>query len=422
MIADSMLRFGVTTPVLVDEDGVLIYGHGRLAAAVQLVGQGKSEFAELPVVVARGWTEAEKRGYRIFDNQSALLSTWDLPTLRTELEGLKLEFELTTLGFPEKELRVLGLSDKQGATDPDETPEPRKDPVVKRGDLWVLGEHRLLCGDATSEADVMRCINGAKPHLMVTDPPYGVNYDPMWRNRVKRQDGSLVGAKATGIVHNDARDDWRDAWALFKGKIAYVWHGGLHASVVQESLVASGLVIRSQIIWAKQQFVIGRGDYHWQHECCWYAVRKGQTGSWTGDRKQSTIWHISAPSGWMQVKEGPDAHQGIHSTQKPIECMKRPIENNSRKGDAVYEPFSGSGTTIVACEMTERKALAIELDPTYVQVAIERWQNFTGKTATLDGKTLEQIARNHTAKPARKPKEKRAVKDRPQEKRAPATA
>ena len=174
---------------------------------------------------------------------------------------------------------------------------------------------------------------------------------------------------------NDDRADWREAWALFPGDVAYVWHGALHAATVAESLEASGFAVRAQIIWDKTRLVIGRGDYHWQHEPGWYAVRKGRKGHWAGDRKQTTVWaipHRKSPTG--------------HGTEKPVECMRRPIENNSSPGQAVYEPFSGSGTTIIAAEMTGRSCHAIELDPAYVDVAVTRWQDFTGQRSGAGGR------------------------------------
>ncbi len=210
---------------------------------------------------------------------------------------------------------------------------------------------------------------------MVTDPPYGVEYDPAWRNEAIKSDGTAVGARATGQVLNDDKADWREAWALFPGDVAYVWHAGLFAGVVAESLQATGFELRSQIVWKKSNFAIGRGNYHWHHEPCWYAVREKRKGHWHGDRKQSTIWEIAKPA---KSETG-------HGTQKPVECMKRPIENNSSPGQAVYEPFSGSGTTIIAGESTGRAVLAIELNPVYVDVAVRRWEMFTTKTATLDG-------------------------------------
>ena len=186
-----------------------------------------------------------------------------------------------------------------------------------------------------------------------------------------RADGSPGDGRATGVVLNDDNADWRDAWALFPGDVAYVWHAGLYAGVVADSLSACEFALRSQIVWAKSNFAIGRGDYHWHHEPCWYAVRKGAKGHYSGDRKQSTLWKIDKP---QKSETG-------HSTQKPIDCMKRPIENNSSPGQAIYEPFSGSGTTIIAGEMTGRCVHAIELNPAYVDVAVTRWQDFTGKEA-----------------------------------------
>jgi DNA modification methylase len=219
---------------------------------------------------------------------------------------------------------------------------------------------------------------------MVTDPPYGVEYDADWRNKAMRADGTAIAGRATGKVLNDDKADWREAWALFPGDVAYVWHAGLFAGVVADSLVACDFKLRSQIIWAKSNFAIGRGDYHWHHEPCWYAVREGKTGHYGGDRKQTTLWQIAKP---QKSETG-------HSTQKPVECMKKPIENNSSPGQAVYEPFSGSGTTIIAAEQTGRCCYAIELNPAYVDVAVKRWQEFTGQQATLEatGETFETVA------------------------------
>ena len=220
--------------------------------------------------------------------------------------------------------------------------------------------------DSTNAEDVARVLNGVRPHLCVTDPPYGVEYDPAWReNRGLASEGL-----AKGTVLNDHRADWREAWALFPGDVIYCWHAALQAASFLASLEAAGFAVRSQIIWDKTRLVIGRGDYHWQHEPCLYAVRKGKTGHWAGDRKQTTVWaipHRKSASG--------------HGTEKPVECMRRPIENNSSPGQAVYEPFSGSGTTIIAAEMTGRRCHAVELNPAYVDLAITRWQDFTGNAA-----------------------------------------
>lgn len=251
------------------------------------------------------------------------------------------------------------------------------------------GGHRLVCGDSTVATDVEKCLNGVKPHLMATDPPYGINYDASWRNDAVQAGNGKRGApsgRAIGKVENDDNADWRETWSLFPGDVAYVWHAGTQSKTVIESLEAAGFELRAQIIWAKNNIVIGRGHYHPQHEPCWYAVRKkqGATGHWAGDRSQSTLWKIDKP---QKSETG-------HSTQKPVECMRRPIINNSSPGQAVYEPFSGSGTTIIAAEMTGRACHAIELSEAYVDVAVQRWQDFTGSHATLegDGRTFAEIA------------------------------
>jgi DNA modification methylase len=383
-LAASIREWGWTIPVLVDEAGMIIAGHGRILAARKLGLQ------EVPVMVARGWSESKRRAYVLADNRLALNAGWDKDLLGTELQALNDEgFDMPLLGFDELELLPFLDPPNAGNTDPDDVPEPQAEVVAAAGEIWCLGKHRLMCGDSTDAANVERLLAGVKPHLMVTDPPYGVEYDAGWRNRVHRADGTLVGGLAVGKVENDDRSDWREAWALFKGDVAYVWHAGLNSPSVFESLIASGFQIRTQIIWSKSNFAIGRGDYHWMHEPCWYAVRKGRKGHWVGDRKQTTIWEIAKP---QRSETG-------HSTQKPVEAMRRPIENNSSPGQAVYEPFSGSGTTIIAAEMTGRCCYALELSPTYIDVAIRRWQEFTGEQATLegDGRTFAEIEAGRSA-------------------------
>ena len=368
-IAASIKEWGWTSPVLVDETGMIIAGHGRVMAARKL------GLAEVPVMVADGWSEAQKRAYVLADNQLAMNAGWDTDLLKVELQGLAADdFDMDLIGFDDKFLANMLVDPAEGLTDPDEVPETPLDPISVLGDVWLLGNHRLVCGDCTDALVVGKALNNVKPHLMVTDPPYGVEYDADWRNKAMRSYGKKIGGRAVGKVLNDDKADWREAWALFPGDVAYIWHAGNMAHVVADSLLACDFHIRAQIIWAKSQFVIGRGDYHPQHEPCWYAVRKGKVGHYDGGRKQSTLWEI----------EKPKKSETGHSTQKPVECMKRPIENNSSPGQAVYEPFSGSGTTIIACEMTGRSCHAIELNPAYVDVAIKRWQDFTGQEAILE--------------------------------------
>jgi len=237
------------------------------------------------------------------------------------------------------------------------------------GQLWRIGDHRLCCGDSTSHADVTRLFAARRPDMMVTDPPYGVNYDPEWRAK-----GTIpLGAHNLGKVSNDDRVDWSKAWELAGCGVAYVWHSALHTSEVAKSLVETGYGLRAQIIWAKAHFVMSRGHYHWGHEPCWYGVRAGAKAAWVGDRSQSTIWEISGLGMMGGNRKGTDAPTG-HSTQKPVECMSRPMRNHDLK--VIYDPFTGSGTTLVAAQQLGRVALGMELDPGYVAATLERLAAF----------------------------------------------
>jgi DNA modification methylase len=263
-----------------------------------------------------------------------------------------------------------------GETDPDAVPERPPKPVTRMGDLWTLGGHRLLCGDATSADDVGKLLGGGVPLLTVTDPPYGVDYDPRWRDEIS------YAPNRGHRVQNDDRASWLAAWNLLPGNIAYVWHGALHAGTVAADLQTAGFVVRSQLIWVKTNFPISRGHYHWRHEPCWYAVRKGAGAAWVGDRRQTTVIEVESPLGSYGHSKR-DAADGAtnHGTQKPIEAMERPLRNH--EGD-VYDPFVGSGTTIIAAERLERRCYAMDIDPAYVDVAVARWEQFTGGKATRE--------------------------------------
>jgi DNA modification methylase len=377
-VAASIREFGFRQPIVVDGDGVVIAGHTRLAAASSL------GLASVPVHVAADLTPAMARAYRLADNRSGEEAEWDNELLRVEMAALAgLDIDLSLTAFDPDE--IAGLSGHQGLVDPDEVPEAPSEPITQPGDVWQLGPHRLVCGDATNADDVARVLGGVQPHLMVTDPPYGVEYNADWRNnrfrgaggphprRALRAAGSPIAGRAIGPISNDHQADWREAWWLFPGDVAYVWHAGLRARQVIESLEAASFKLRAQIIWSKGRFVISRGDYHFQHEACWYAVRN--KAHWQGDRSQTTIWQIDH----QKSETG-------HSAQKPVECMKRPIENNSSPGQAVYDPFVGSGTTIIAAEMIGRACHALEIAPAYCDVTVERWQNFTGRKAERVGR------------------------------------
>jgi len=348
--------------------GHILAGNHRFMAA-------QAEGLEKIPVIYVDVGDDEARHILVVDNRSSDQAENDQALLVAILQGLQNGPQgLTGTGYSDDDLAALLAVEMNGGEaleGEDDIPDTPEEPVTRPGDLWTLCNHRLICGDATVATDVERLLGTVKPLLMVTDPPYGVEYDPSWRNKA-----GATATKRTGKVLNDDRADWREAWALFPGDVAYVWHGALHAATVAESLDESGFKVRSQIIWAKERLVLSRGDYHWQHEPCWYAVKKTGKGHWAGDRKQTTLWQISS--------RDQDA-KTVHGTQKPVECMRRPILNNSSPGQAVYEPFMGSGTTLIAAESTGRVCYGSELSPAYVDVAVMRWQQVTGKNATLDG-------------------------------------
>lgn len=250
---------------------------------------------------------------------------------------------------------------------------------VQAGDVWEVPSkrmsgisHRVVCGDATNADVYAAACAGQIPWMMVTDPPYGVTYDPGWRDTELHIPMGDALNKMTGTVANDDRAGWEAAYALFGGDVAYVWHASSFIAQVQQDLKAVGFDTRSLIIWVKPNFAISRGDYHWQHEPCWYAVRKGQPARRNDDRTQSTVWQIAWLGAVGRSRDANDAATG-HGTQKPLECMQRPIRNHVfPPGTCVYDPFLGSGTTLIAAEMEGRICCGCELSPGYVAVVLER--------------------------------------------------
>lgn len=369
-IKASLAQFGQRKPIVVQRKGMIVRaGNGTLAAAKAL---GWTEIA----AVVLDDDNATASQFAIADNRTGELAEWDEETLATLLKGLNTS-ELEAVGFSQKEVDAL-LREMAAPLEEDEAPAPPVAPVSRLGDLWVLGDNRLLCGDSTSSEQVARLLGDAKPFIMVTDPPYGVEYDPEWR-----KDTGLNDSKSTGKVQNDDRVDWTESYRNFPGHVAYVWHADRFAADLVVNLRAAEFDVRSQIIWRKPAFAISRGHYHWQHEPCWYAVRKGGSSKWCGDRSQSTVWDIS-----NKIQD-----HTIHSTQKPVECMARPVRNHGSKEDSVYDPFLGSGTTLIACEQLGRRCFGLELDPRYCDVIVGRWEKLTGKSATLDGRTFAEVAK-----------------------------
>lgn len=366
-VAHSINEFGFTAPILIDEDNVVIAGHCRLKAAKKL------GLTQVPCLVLEGLTELQKKAYVIADNKLTLNADWDFGILKAEFEALEeANFDLDLTGFSLDEIASLFTPpEMDGLCDENDIPTTPDETICKNGDVWLLGNHRLICGDSTNPQTVDKLFDSAQPNLMVTDPPYGVNYDPDWRNN----ESLGVGRNSVGKVQNDDLVDWSDTYSLFTGNVCYVWHAGKYTHIVAKNLEDCGFEIVSQIIWAKNNFAISRGDYHWKHEPCWYVVRKGEKHSYNGARDQSTLWEIN------NTHQKEENEKVGHGTQKPVECMLRPILNNSLPNEYVYDPFGGSGTTLIACEKSGRKCLMIELDEKYCDIIIARWEKFSGKKA-----------------------------------------
>jgi len=377
----SIREFGLRVPILARRDGEVIDGHLRLKAAEQL------GLALVPVIWCDDWSPAQVKAFRLVVNRSATWAQWDEELLRLELLDLKsLDVDLAMTGFDVQEIDNLLF--RSQAEEDENVEVVNGQPQTRIGDLWMCGQHRILCGDATSATDVERLLDSAVPDLMITDPPYGVSYDPKWRERA-----GLGRTRQNGCVNRDDCCDWTEAYRLFPGNVAYVWHAGIHAGEVAEGLSAVGFELRSQIIWRKQHFALSRGHYHWQHEPCWYAVRRGAQARWCGDRSQSTIWEVSNFNPFGGSHEEPTGH----GTQKPVELVKRPILNHTLPGDAIFDPFLGSGTALVAATATERHCYGMEIDPQYVDLALRRWEKMTGLNAVRaeDRKLFEVGSEEH---------------------------
>jgi DNA modification methylase len=369
-IAGSIREWGWTIPALIDEDGRIIAGHGRVLAASKL------GIADIPVMVARGWSDAQKQAYTLADNQIALHGTWDLNLLRVELADLQRQaVDLATLGFAADDLaRIIGP--KVGLTDPDDVPETPVEAVTRQGDLWLLGAHRLLCGDSTHVEDIARAIENTKAHMVFTDPPYGVGYNGGMKRRERLAADDLgTGIYAASLVHLQfAADD---------NAPLYLWYADAHAAAAAAAAAAAGYQIVAQIIWAKNhaQFMTS-AHYKGKHEPCFYAHRRGYAARWHGPNNEVTLWECDR-----------SPRNDYHPTQKPVELAQRALRNSTESGGRVLDLFAGSGSTIIAAEITGRACHALEISPAYCDVIVKRWQMFTGQQATreCDGRAFDDV-------------------------------
>jgi len=378
-IAASIAEFGWTNPILVGPDQVVIAGHARLLAARKL------GLSEVPVIVLGHLSETQRRALVIADNQLALNAGWDEDMLRTELQALEKDgLDLDLVGFSDEELSELLVDPDEvvsGNTDEDAAPELQEAVISAAGDLWVLGPHRVLCGDATSRADVERLMACESGDLVFTDPPYNVSYEGYTEDRLTIQ-GDRMSAEQFMRFLQDAFGSYRSA--IKPGASVYVCHSSSWQREFQNAMEVAGFEVRCQIIWAKNTFAWGFGRYKFQHEPIFYCHVAGQSDAWFGDKSQSTLWHEKKP-----------AANRIHPTAKPVELVERALVNSSKAGDVVVDLFGGSGSTLIGCERRGRKARLMEIDPKYADCIVQRWQDYTGSQAVLegDGHTYNQIAK-----------------------------
>jgi len=417
-MCSSIREFGFKIPVLARSDGEVVDGHLRLKAARKLGMWPGGDTSAIPVILCDEWTPAQVRAFRLMVNRSVTWANWDEELLALEIQELNAaDFDLSLTGFDPKEIDDLlldgGDDDQANAVPP--VPE---NPGSRPGDLWLCGKHRVLCGDSTRPEDVATLLGDHKPLLLVTDPPYGIELDSEWRDRAglntapgqKRTAISKAAAKlhptapaepsymkhrieghTETTISGDTRADWSGAFELVPSvQIAYVWHASIFTREVLNGLLRIGFLYPQQIIWNKGRTVLTRTHYWYQHEPCWYVRKKN--APWFGKAgENSTIWDSPSPK---FIMGGSDEPKFDHPTQKPVDLMRRPILNHTKRGELIYEPFLGSGTTLAAAELTERTCCGMELDPKYVDVIVQRWQGLSGKQPKLDGdgRTFEEIA------------------------------
>lgn len=352
-VAESIKEFGFKCPIILDKNNVIIAGHTRYKAAKQL------KLKEVPCIVADDLTEEQIRAFRLADNKVGEIAEWDFDLLNMELESIS--FDMSSFGF-----NILNEEEKEIEEDEYEVELPTE-PKAKYGDIYQLGKHKLMCGDSTKIEDVEKLMNGVKVDLLITDPPYNVNYEG----------GTGLKIKNDNMDNDTFRKFLRDAFStadsvMKEGAVFYIWHADSEGYNFRGACFDNNWKVRQCLIWNKNSMVMGRQDYHWKHEPCLYGWKDGASHLWASDRKQTTILDFDKPT-----------KNAEHPTMKPIKLFDYQIKNNTKKEDIVLDLFGGSGTTLIACEQNGRISYNMELDPKYVDVIIDRWETLTGEKAIL---------------------------------------
>ena len=363
LLVASLREFGFTNPVLIDDHDRVIAGHGRLAAAKA------AGLAEVPCVVLAHLTEAQRRAYILADNQLAERAGWDRGLLAFELGALRDDaFDLALTGFDTSELeRLIGAEGLPGLADEDDAPACPEAPVSRPGDVWLCGPHRVMCGDALDAGHMARLMMDGTAALVLTDPPYNVDYAGKGRPRLKIVNDAMPGGAFYGFLLG--------TFAMMlahtaQGAPAYVFHGDTEGTNFRRAFVDAGWRLAQCGVWVKPAFVMGHHDYHWQHEAVLYGWKPGAAHRWYGDRRQSTVWAFERPS-----------RSDLHPTMKPVALLAYLVMNSSQAGEVVLDPFGGSGSTLIACAQTGRAARLMEIDPRYCDVIVKRWQDWSGQDA-----------------------------------------